>query len=296
MEDSKGNIAFHKTDPLVDRAAANGVKLLFSVVSVPGWTRADRKHTGPPDNMNDFADFMAAMAARYKGRVHAYEVWNEQNMDREWTQPLNACGFVNMMKAVAPRMKAADPGAIIISGALTPTGINAAFAIDDAVYLEQMYQCEGGIFKTLGDAVGAHAVGYNNAPDDWVDKHSVNTPGFKDHPSFYFRRIWQLHDIMVKYGDNRQMWNTEYHWGAANPPVPGGYEWATHLNESTVADFLVRSIEMMKAEPWIGGFFIWNLNFRTVCNYHTCENAIFGILNEDWSPRIIYQKLRDMPK
>ncbi len=297
MEDSKGNINFGKLDPMVDRAAAQGVKVLFSVVTVPSWTRGDRRNVGPPDNMNDFGDFMAALASRYKGRVHAYEVWNEQNMKVEWTPPLNPCGYVNMLKVAAPRIKAADPNAIVISGALTPTGVNDPNgAIDDAVYLDQMYQCEGGILKTLGDAIGAHATGYNNAPDDWVDKHSVSTPGFKDHGSFYFKRIWQLHDIMVKNGDNRKMWLTEYHWGAATAPVPGGYEWTTHLGEATVADFFVRSIEMMKAENWVGGFFIWNLNFRTMGDYHKSETAIFGILNEDWSPRAIYTRLRDMPK
>ncbi|MCL5026105.1 MAG: cellulase family glycosylhydrolase [Chloroflexi bacterium] len=297
IEGSKGNINFGKLDPMVANASAQGVKVLFSVVTVPSWSRGDHRTVGPPDNANDLADFMAAIAARYKGKVQAYEVWNEQNMSREWTPPINACAYVSMLQVVAPRIKAADPNAIVVSGALTPTGWNDPNgAIDDAIYLDQMYQCNGGVFKTLGDAVGAHAVGYNNAPDDWLDKHTVSTQGFKDHGSFYFRRIWQLHDIMAKYGDPRQMWLTEYHWGSAQAPVPAGYEWTTALDENTVAGFFVRSIEMMRAEPWVGGFFIWNLNFRTMGNYHSDETAIFGILNEDWSPRAIYSRLRDMPK
>jgi hypothetical protein len=101
---------------------------------------------------------------------------------------------------------------------------------------------------------------------------------------------------MVKYGDTRKLWLTEYEWGAAIAPVPAGYEWTTHLSEAQVADFFVRSIQMMQAEPWVGGFFIWNLNFRTMVDYHKYETALFGIINEDWSPRVIYQKLRDMPK
>ncbi len=297
MEPSKGQIAFSKLDPFIDRSAAQGVKVMLSVVTVPSWARGDRRSVGPPDNPNDFADFMAALATRYKGKVQAYEVWNEQNMSREWTPPIDACAYVSMYKVVAPRMKAADPNAIVISGALTPTGVNDPNgAIDDAIYLDKMYQCDGGVFKTLGDAVGAHAVGYNNGPEDWIDKNTVNTQGFKGHGSFYFKRIWQLHDIMAKYGDTRKMWLTEYHWGAAVGPVPGGYEWTTHLSENTVADFFVKSIEMMRAEPWVGGFFIWNLNFRTMTDYHKDETGIFGILNEDWSPRAIYSKLRDMPK
>jgi polysaccharide biosynthesis protein PslG len=297
LEQTKGTIDFNRTDPFVRRANAAGVKLLYSVVAVPAWARQDGSSSGPPNNVEDFARFMAAMAARYKGQVQAWEIWNEQNMSGEWSLPIDACSYVKLLKAVAPRVKAADPATIVITGALTPTGVmDPNGAIDDAVYLDQMYKCDGGAFKTLGNAVGAHATGYNNAPEDWIDSHSVDTPGFKDHESFYFKRVWQLHDVMLKNGDARQMWLTEYHWGAADPLVPAGYEWTTHLDEATVAGFFVRSIGMMKAEPWIAGFFIWNLNFRTIEDYHTRETAIFGILNEDWSPRLIYQALSDMPK
>lgn len=297
FEPSKGNINYGQLDPLVSRAGAQGVKILFSVVSTPSWARADRQSVGPPDNPNDLANFMAALATRYRGRVQAYEVWNEQNISREWAPPLDACSYVNLLAVVVPRIKAADPNAIVITGALSPTGIDDPnSAIDDSIYFSQMYQCSGGVFATLGDAVGAHAVGYNNAPEDWVDYHTVDTPGFKNDGSFYFRRIFQLHDIMSSNGDNRQMWLTEYHWGSADPPVPEGYEWTNDLDAATVADFFVRSIQMMQAQPWVGGFFVWNLNFRTFLNYHTNETAIFGILNEDWSPRVIYTRLRDMPK
>ncbi len=64
-----------------------------------------------------------------------------------------------------------------------------------------------------------------------------------------------------------------------------------------MAEFLVTSIQSMKTQrTWVGAVFIWNLNFRTFLDYHQHETAIFGILNEDWSPRHIYNRLRDMPK
>ncbi len=297
IEPSRGNIQFNRLDPMVTRASAQGVNVLFSVVTVPAWARADGRNIGPPDNPNDLANFMVALANRYRGRVQAYEIWNEQNISREWTPPLDPCAYVGLLAVVAPRLKAADPNAVVITGALTPTGVmDPSSAIDDAVYLDGMYRCAGGIFPTLGDAVGSHATGYNNAPEDWVDFHTVDTPGFKDHPSFYFRRIWQLHDIMVANGDNRQMWLTEYHWGSADPPVPSGYEWTTQLDENTVAGFFTRSIQMMRAEPWVGGFFIWNLNFRVFADYHADETGIFGIINPDWSPRAIYMALRNLIK
>jgi hypothetical protein len=182
--------------------------------------------------------------------------------------------------------------------AYAPTGVNnPSIAVDDKAYLEQMYQYQNGVFKNYADIVGAHMAGYNNAPEDWVDRNTVNTPGFKGHGSFYFRRIDQLHQVMAKYGDNKQLWITEYHWAHADAPVPAGYEWTTHLNDQQVADFMVQSIQSTKAtRPWVGALFVWNLNWRTFADPHTDECAVFGILNADWTGRPVYNALKAMPK
>ncbi len=300
LEPSKGNINWGLLDPIANIAQANGVNVLFSVVTAPTWSRSDGKMDGPPNNLNDFGDFLAALAKRYDGKVQAYEIWNEQNFSREWGGgTINAGAYVEMLKVAYSRIKAVDPNIIVVSGALTPTGYNDPnVAVDDSIFLAQMEQYQGGIFKKVADVVGAHMAGYNNAPQDWVDYHTVNTPGFKNDGSFYFRRIDQLHNIMAQYGDGRQMWLTEYEWGAATPPVPAGYEWTTDLSEAQVGDFFVQSIQMIKqSRPWVGAIFIWNLNFRVCCgDPHTSETAIFGILNPDWTPRSIYTKLAQMPK
>ncbi len=299
MEGSEGAISWGEMDGIVAAAQAQGAKLLFSVVTTPGWARADGRHDGPPDDYNKLASFLGALATRYKDKVGAYEVWNEQNLAREWSGgAINAGRYIELLKLAYSRIKQADPNALVIAGALTPTGVNDPnLAVDDAVYLEQMYQYESGVFKQYADAVGVHMAGYNNAPDDWVDRDTVNTPGFKGHGSFYFKRIDQLHDVIARYGDTRQVWITEYEWAAADNPVPAGYEWTSHLNEAQVAAFYVRGFEMIKAErPWVGAVFVWNLNWRTFANYHTNEGALFGILNEDWSPRAIYNALKNMPK
>ena len=63
-------------------------------------------------------------------------------------------------------VKASDPNALVVSGALTPTGFtDPNVAIDDVLYLEQMYQYKDGMFRQYADIIGAHAGGYNNPPD-----------------------------------------------------------------------------------------------------------------------------------
>jgi hypothetical protein len=180
---------------------------------------------------------------------------------------------------------------------LTPNGLNnPSVAIDDRNYLDQMYKCNGGEFLRIADAVGAHATGFTNAPEDEPGKSTTGATSFIGHMSFYFKRIDDLHNVMAANNDPRPMWITEYHWASAKGGVPKGYEWTTFLSEDQVAQFQVRGIQMMRERGWVGAVFVWNLNFRTFQDYHTSETAIFGNLNEDWSPRVLYNALKGMPK
>jgi hypothetical protein len=299
FEPSPGNIEYGPLDQVVDVATRDGVLLLFSVVTSPPWARTDGLINGPPDDFNKYGDFLFALATRYRGKVKAYEIWNEQNMRQAWAgSPLDPDLYVELLDVAQARIRQADPAAIVLSGGLTPTGVNDGIvAVDDLVYLQGMYSARGGLFQSLADAVGAHMSGYNNAPEDSMGFHTVDTPGFKDDPSFYFRRIDQLQAVMVANADSRQMWLTEYLWGSTEPPVPPGFEWATQLTEQQVSDFYVRSIESIKAgRPWVGAIFIWNLNFRTFLDPHVAEQAIFGILDPGFFPRPMYTALANLPK
>jgi hypothetical protein len=299
VEATQGQPDFRELDRVVDAATAANLNVLLSVVTAPSWSRRDRSTDGPPDNNGTFAAFMGQLAARYAGRVRAYEVWNEQNFSREWGGGrINAGQYVELLKAAYPAIKAGDPNAIVIIGALTPTGfIDPNIAIDDVLYLEQMYQYQGGVVRQFSDAIGAHAGGFNNPPEDDATTRTVPTTSFKGHMSFYFRRIEQLHDVMVKYGDgNKKMWLTEFGWSTANGAP--GYEYGADNSDTNQADYLVRAFQMARSRyPWVGGMFVWNLNFAAVPGVGpNDEKRPFGIVNADWSPRPAYLALKAMPK
>jgi polysaccharide biosynthesis protein PslG len=312
FEPSPGEIRWQLLDPIADGASASGLGVLFSVVSSPPWARADGRTDGPPDDNDALAIFVAQLARRYQGKVQAYEIWNEQNFSREWGgRPISAGDYVELLRAVHSRVKAVDPAIVVVSGALTPTGYNdPTIAVDDALYLDQMYRYRAGLFRQVADAVGVHAAGYNNPPQDYVGQSSLLVPChspdgrltgttdcFKSHGSFYFRRIDDLHAIAERNRDGRPFWITEYEWGAADPPVPIGYEWTLDLSEAQVATFYVQGIQMIQAErPWVQAVFAWNLNFRVFQDYHIHETAVFGVLNPNWTPRQIYTRLAQMAK
>jgi hypothetical protein len=306
-EGPKGKYAWDEIDRVVDTCQAEGIHLLVSVVKAPGWARganADYSVEGPPQNLQDYADFVGAMAARYKNRIWAYEVWNEQNLHYEWgNEPLDAARYVEMLKLAYQAIKAQDPQANVISGALTPTGYNdGVVAVDDLVYLEQMYQAG---LKNYCDGVGVHPSGYNLPPDaDWqtfTDPTAGFTGPFTNrHRSWSFRGTMEgYRNMMIAYGDSaKRLWPTEFGWASVHGlgvAPAANYEYAGDNTEQEQADWIVRAYQMSKDWGWVGPMFLWNLNFCPAAG-PADEKAAFGILYHNWKPRPAYAALQAVPK
>ena len=306
FEPSRGNINWGDIDALVNSCHDAGLNVLLSVVKAPAWARganADLTVDGPPANPQDLADFMGAMAGRYRGKVQAYEVWNEQNLHYEWgNEALDANRYVQLLAAAYRAIKAQDPDAIVVSGAPTPCGDNPPVAVDDLTYLERMYQAG---LKNYCDAVGVHPSGYNVPPDadwrTWSDPSAVfRGPSDNHHHSWVFRGTMEgSRNIMVRYGDSgKKLWPTEFGWASVDglgvSPAPG-YEYAADNTAEEQARFIVTAYEMGKGWGWVGVMFLWNLNFGPVLGASD-EKAAFSILYPDWTPRPAHAAVHDMPK
>ncbi|MBN1287052.1 MAG: LysM peptidoglycan-binding domain-containing protein [Anaerolineae bacterium] len=296
-EGSRGSIDFTVLDQMVAALEAQGLKILFSVVKAPDWARSTDQENGPPVDFNDYARFVGALAQRYKDRVHAYEIWNEQNLRREWNGlPLSASSYVQLLKVAYTAIKTADPKAIIVSGALAPTGINNGVdAIDDRTYLQQMYAA--GLANYM-DALGAHPNGWANPPNS-VCCDNIDGLTHDDHRSFFFRHTLQdYRQIMLNNGDaNTFIWATEFGWGTnadlGLAPVPG-YEFVqfTDLNEQ--ATYIVEGFALGKQFNYVGPMFLWNLNFCRVAPEG--EQCYWGLVNPNGDPRPAYNAVKSIPK
>ncbi len=298
LEPVQGQVNWGLIDQYVNQTNAAGVRLLFSVVTAPGWSRRDDDRTvpGPPRDMQLFANFLGSLAARHKGKIHAIEVWNEANLWYEWggRGRMNAGEYVDMLRRSYIAIKAADPDVVVVSGAPTPTGAPLPDAIDDLLWIQQIYAAGA---KNYFDALGLHPSGYNNPPDDWIDRNSTGSTQFKGHGSFYLRRFEQIREVMVANGDqNKQIWFTEFGWASIGNPHPE-YAYAREVSEQQQAQWLVRAFELGRNAGYVGPMFVWNLNFATgePENDRYAKRA-FAVLYPDWSPRPAYNALRDMPK
>jgi len=299
-----GNNYVAQLDALVNAAAAKGVNVMLSPVSSPDWAGAGG---GLPKNPQDFADFIGFMANRYKGKIAAYEVWNEQNYAVETGGQVNVGAYIPILKAGYQTLKASDPNITVVFGGMTPTGVTGhpEIALDDVQYLQQIYAINNGEVKKYYDVLGAHPGSNCNPPDNsYPDNPATNACGtdpdggrsFTKDNSFYFKRIVQLRNVMEQNGESgKKMWLTEFGWDS-NPTVVPGYEYSPYVSEDQQAQYLTRAFDLGKSYPWMGVMFVWNLNFQVTTSGPSDEKYGWGVLHSDGSPRPSYTALKNMAK
>jgi hypothetical protein len=294
-EPSKGAFNWADADNLVHDAERHGLQLVIRVDTPPAWA-APGTGNRPPTNPGDYADFMGALASHLRGHVVAYELWNEPNLAGEWgglaPDPER---FTRLLQAAYPLVKAADPGALVVSGGLATTGGDGGTtAMDDLRFIERMYQAgAAGSF----DALGSHPYGFATAPD------SRAADGASD-----FQRAADQYAAMVEHGDgDKAIWATEVGWlvdpgafgqgGYLNDPSWAGRQWQK-VDPATQAQNLVRAYQHAYEKwPWMGAMLLFNLDFSTVTYYSPAEQMRwYAVVNQDGSARPAFDALRGMAK
>jgi hypothetical protein len=297
----KGIFDWSRTDQIVQMANADGVDLVVRVDHQPGWAGGGFPTNGPPSNYQDLADFFGAMAARYKGRIRAYEVWNEPNLAREWGgKTPDPTAYAQLLKRCYAAIKAADPNAMVITAGLSPTGSwteGPEGARPDDWYLETLYVVMGGSSAGYFDVLGAHGAGFASPPERDPSEVGANA-AYGGHRSMCFRRVEDLRAIMVKYGDtNKQIALLEFGW-TSDPRPDSPYNWHA-VSEQVKADYLVRAYQYAKANwsPWIGLMSLIYISDPDWTQAH--EQYWWAITDPGWpelKPRPAYTALKNMPK
>lgn len=295
IEREPGEFDWRELDRVMDKVNGYGFRLLLSVNHAPSWTRTETVEYGPPHDPAEFGRFMGELAARYAGRVAAYELWNEPNLRREWRgEPLDPALFVALIREGSLAIRTADPNAAIISGAPAVTGINdGETAVDDRVYLRGMV--EAGVGDWV-DGVGVHPYGFANPPEERWDDVTHRAPSHKDHPSFYFRdTLEDYRTILVDGGlASMPLWVTEFGWPSVDrmgAVDTAGWEYANDVSEVQQADYVVRGFQMGRSLEWMGPMILWNLNIATIWGGERPESA-YSLLRPDGSYRPAYIALR----
>lgn len=256
IELQPGEYRFGRADELVAEIEDKGLQLVLRLGHSPGWVRAENtalEAEQPVDvppagrHLDDWGDWCGAVAARYAGRIAAYQIWNEPNLAREWGgHPPSAAEYTELLRVCSAAIRAADPQAILISAGLAPTGTCCEEARPDDLYLQELYDAG---FQRHVDVVGMHAPGYS-APELGPDEaEAAGGQRF-----FTFRRVEDLRRVMVANGDAaRQVAILETGWTRDVAGHNPAYSWFA-VDEATQADYLVRAYRYAaeRWRPWVG--------------------------------------------
>jgi hypothetical protein len=200
LEPVQGEIAPDALAPLeniVNTAAANGLRVITLVQGTPCWASSapaaiesacvpgaeSQANAWPPSNDATFGTFLAKLAAQYRSKLDAIEVWNEPDYAGEnyLAGPNKAEAYAGLLKAAYPAVKAVDPEISVLGG---------AFVGSNGIFLRDLY-ADG--IKGYYDALAVH---------------------------FYTDTLASLraiHEVQKQYHDTKPLWLTEVGWPSCYP-------------------------------------------------------------------------------
>ncbi len=300
--DDADRFVWNELDKIVESLYTQNIHIILNPVGTPAKYKSGGSGLPDSDKMNKFGEFMFALSNRYKGKVEAYEVWNEMNLSRESGTGINVNRYVPMLAKAYNSIKTADPAAIVMFGALSPTETNDAdYAVPDTQYLKDIYAYNNGEIRNYFDVMGMHPGGQANAPQYLFPENPGPSPAWNNSSEFYFRRIETLRKVMEDAGDGaKQVWLTEFGWSSDSNPQDG-YDYAKLNSPQQQADYIRGAYQLAQDKyPWMGVMALWNLNFSLVtnptANGKNDEKLGFAILNRDGSKRPAYFAYQQLAK
>lgn len=295
-------------DSVVEQAHANGLHLMLSVVGAPEWTRAAGGENGPPDDYSQFAAFLDELLTRYEGKVDAIEVWNEQNLDREWSTAngVSPEDYVQFLQVAYETIKAHNPNIIVISGALSPTGDGDWVRwADDFQWLDRALAA--GLLN-YADCVGVHHNGYNIPPSVTFEEAptipEAQTAAFRGpfdnpHHSWSFKTTLDTYAEMVQAVDPAmKLCVTEFGWASSEgyDTYPTGFEFARDNTLEEQAQYIVQAFEQMRESGDVWLTFLFNFDFGNKGSGPTDDPVPYSIVDTQGIPRPAFGAVAGMEK
>lgn len=277
-----------KYDRMVEACEEHNLQIVARLDRPPDWTRQDNTHPqSPPDDFQDYGDFVYEFVKRYKGRINYIQIWNEPNIFPEWgNRPVDPAEYVELLKIAYTRAKEADPNIYVLSAPLAMTlgephpEPGEWISMNDLDYLEGMYKAGAADYF---DILSANAFGMDRPPEDPPDPEVLN-----------FQRVVLQREIMERHGDqDKAIWFNEYGWNAAPPSMdPNKLIWK-RVSDEKQAEYTLRGIELAREEwPWAGVFMIWY--FRQVGDIpRERADYYFRMVDPDFTPQRLYFAVQD---
>ncbi len=281
--DPNGVDAWAKYDNIVDLAEEYDIEIIVRLSNPPSWTRAlpdeEAGSLAPPDDFNNFADFAAAVAERYHGRITYFQIWNEPNGNNEWgLGNVNPEAYTELLCTGYRAIKAVNPDAVVLAGALTPTIAMNGRNMNDLIFLQRVYNAGA---ADCFDVMSAQGYGlWSGAADQRLRPTVINYP-----------HHLLIRDVMVRNGDaDKPIWISEMGWNTVPEDIPANFG---RVTEAQQAKYGVEAYQRAQAEwPWMGVINYWFLK-RPSDQEKDQPMYYFRLLEPDFTPLPAFGALAD---
>lgn len=258
-------------EPIIQTAHDRGFKLLLSIVGEPGQLAAN-----PDEYYREYASFVGSVAELApNGRsVEGIEVWNEQNIDREWPSGLiSGANYTTMLRQAYQNIKAKNPSVLVIAGAPAPTGFfgNCTTAgCDDNFFIRDMANAGASQYM---DCMGVH---YNEGIVP-PSQNSGDPRGNSTHYSRYFNGMLSLYSSTFP---GKPLCFTEIGYLSAEGygELPGGFAWASDNTVAEQAAWLAEAAVLARNSGRVRLFIVWNIDSTS---FGTDPQAGYAIVRPD---------------
>jgi plastocyanin len=258
QEHGRGEVSdwyVERLDFAVDAARDRGMKVLGTLWGTPSWANGGRSPNAPPLDPADYAWAANWVASHFRGRVAAFEVWNEPNSTRFWTG--TTARYVDVLRVAYPGFKAGDPNVKVVLGGP---------ADQDTEWIGRVYEAGA---KPYFDVMGMHAY---MSPSDLPPETDNGT-------RWTLAGVSRVLDVMKAHDDgSKEIWFTEYGW-SSHPNTGSEQNWDRGVTQAQQADYLVRSLRYLGTyRPYVTQVFWYEERNETSGGVHE-DN--FGLLTSD---------------
>ncbi len=200
--DWEQDLEWAKLDQIVQEADRRGMGILGVLQWSPDWATEGTVGSGHPTDVQDFADFAAAVAERYRDEITAYEVWNEPNASFFWN-PIDPAEYTNLLKAAYTSLKAVNPDITVVGAVVSATLTWGDTTMNPVDFVEAMYEAGADGFF---DAISFHPYNFDTkfSEQDDLDWRELM-------PLFQVQKIRELMDQHLAPGEEQlKIWISEY--------------------------------------------------------------------------------------
>jgi hypothetical protein len=227
LEPAPDRYEFSFWDAFVELADSYGITLLPYVAYTPRWNSSGGESDfwrTPPRDLDQFAELMGLLAARYQSHIRSWEIWNEPDNRDYW---LGSAGqYAELLRRGAAAVHAVDARLAVVAGGLAGH-LEFARALFD----------EHGAASFI-DVVNLHAY-----YETW------NPEPLEELPSY----VAEAAELVRRHGGRQRIWVAEIGYGNFREGSRVSGSTAAHFGHEHTLDYqavaLVRSLALLLSSP-----------------------------------------------